>query len=422
MRIEAVTFAITALLKCASCQNFSFLTDSERAGPELEVVHAYFGQWPTGIAVSSTGRLFSNYPGGLDPLNVYNGSNNVYTVGELTRTTTEAPYPSREINSPPGGAINYTTTPPTGANYQDYLIGVQSVVVDPIDRLWILDTGRVFTPGGKTLVQSAYGGPKLVGVDLSTDQIFQTILFPQTVAFPDSYLNDVRFDLRPAVTSTGKGVAYITDSSSEGRNGLIIVDLGTGESWRHVSATEAVRPDAGFVGWVSGQSIYYYDATSSEATYFPIGSDGIALSADGEDLFFCPLSSRRLYSVPTALLRDTSSPASELRAQQGTAYRGQKGFSDGFETDSNGFIYMGNFEQNAVVAFNPANGTVQTFVRDPRINWSDTFATSTDGYLYFTVNQLHLTGGTYPGTDRRVKPYALFRAKLPNGGSKVILT
>lgn len=83
------------------------------------------------------------------------------------------------------------------------------------------------------------------------------------------------------------------------------------------------------------------------------------------------MSSRRLYSVPTALLRDRSA-ASELRAQQGTAYRGQKGFSDGFETDSNGLIYMGNFEQNAVVAYNPTNGTVTTFVRDPRINWVDT--------------------------------------------------
>lgn len=232
-------------------------------------------------------------------------------------------------------------------------------------------TGRVLTPDGKTLVSSSYGGPKLVGVDLSTNQVFQTILFPQAVAFPDSYVNDVRFDLRPGLTSSGKGVAYITDSSSEGRNGLIIVDLGTGESWRHVSATEAVRPDAGFVGWVSGQPVYLFDASSAEATFFPIGSDGISLSADGEDLYFCPLSARRLYSVPTALLRDRSL-ASELRAQQGTTYRGQKGFSDGFETDTNGFIYMGNFEQNAVVAFNPANGTVNTFVRDPRINWSDT--------------------------------------------------
>lgn len=248
---------------------------------------------------------------------------------------------------------------------------MQSVVVDPVDRLWILDTGRVLTPDGKTLLTSSFGGPKLIGVDLSTNEVIQTILFPQTVAFPDSYVNDVRFDLRPNITSSGKGIAYITDSSNEGRNGLIIVDLGTGESWRHVSATEVVRPDAGFVGWVNGQSVYGLDTTSGEATNLAFGSDGIAISADGESLFFCPLSSRRLYSVPTALLRDRSK-FSELRAQQGTLYRGQKGFSDGFETDSNGIIYMGNFEQNAVVMFNPADGTVQTFVRDPRINWVDT--------------------------------------------------
>ncbi|ROV92955.1 hypothetical protein VMCG_09013 [Cytospora schulzeri] len=421
MRSHVITAALLTSMPTVCSQNITFLADTGVYGPPLEVVHAYYDQWATGIAVSSTGRMFSNYPGGLDPLNVNNGSNNIYTVAELTSLTTEAPYPSREMNSPPGGAINYTTDSPTGANYPDYLIGVQSVVIDPLDRLWILDTGRVYTPDGKTLVQSSFGGPKLLCVDLASDSVIQTILFPQTVAFPDSYVNDVRFDLRPGLTESGKGVAYITDSSSEGRNGLIIVDLGTGESWRHVSATQAVRPDAGFVGFVNGQSVYYYDGTTGAANYFPIGSDGIALSADGESLFFCPLSSRRLYSVPTTLLRDRG-PSSELLSQQGAMYRGEKGFSDGMETDSNGLIYMGNFEQNAVVAFNPNNGTVNTFVRDPRINWADTFSVSNDGYLYFTSNQLHLSGGSYPGTDRRVKPFALFRVKLPDGGSKVILT
>lgn len=245
------------------------------------------------------------------------------------------------------------------------------MVIDPLDRLWILDTGRVLTPDGNTLVQSSFGGPKLVRVDLDSDSVFQTILFPQTVAYPDSYVNDVRFDLRPGITESGQGVAYITDSSNEGRNGLIIVDLGTGESWRHVSATRAVWPDAGFVGFVNGQSVYYYDTTTGAAINFPIGSDGLALSADGESVFFCPLGSRRLYSVPAASLRERG-PSSELLSQQGVVYRGEKGFSDGMETDSNGLIYMGNAEQNAVVAFNPTNGTVNTFVRDPRINWVDT--------------------------------------------------
>lgn len=67
--------------------------------------------------MSKSGRIFSNFPGGLDPANVYNGSNNFFTVGELTSLKEEKAYPSQEMNSPPGGAINYTTTPPSTALY-----------------------------------------------------------------------------------------------------------------------------------------------------------------------------------------------------------------------------------------------------------------------------------------------------------------
>lgn len=89
------------------------------------------------------------------------------------------------MNSPPGGAINYTTTPATGANYENYLIGVQSVVIDPKDRLWILDTGRAAMQNGTNVPASA-GGPKLIGVNLQNDTIFKTIVFPPNVAFADS--------------------------------------------------------------------------------------------------------------------------------------------------------------------------------------------------------------------------------------------
>ena len=143
-----------------------------------------------GIAVSSTGRKFSNYPPALDPMD------QAYTIAELTTNNTETPYPSAEFNSPPGGRVNYTTYPPTGANYQDYLIGAQSVVVDPADRLWILDTGRVSTSNG-TMLTASYGGPKLVGINLSNNSIFTTIVFSTDAAPADSvrsvpYSNRIR--------------------------------------------------------------------------------------------------------------------------------------------------------------------------------------------------------------------------------------
>ena len=56
--------------------------------------------------------MFSNYPPALDP------TDQAYTIAELKSNNTETPYPSAAFNSPPGGRINYTTYPPTGANYQ----------------------------------------------------------------------------------------------------------------------------------------------------------------------------------------------------------------------------------------------------------------------------------------------------------------
>ncbi|KAI1803090.1 MRJP-domain-containing protein [Daldinia bambusicola] len=379
-------------------RNITFISDPGVAGPPLEVAHAYYGQWPAG----------------LDPSNVYDGRNNVFAVGELTSLTKEVPYPNLEINQPPGGAINYSTVPPTGKNYQDYLIGVQGIVVDALDRLWILDTGRVLTVDN-VLLQSVYGGPKLIGVNLENNTVFRTIVFPPTVAFGDSYLNDVRFDLRP---SLGEGFAYITDSSAEGHNALIVVDLGSGESWRHLSLITAVKSISQFLPFVWGEPLYYAQFQLPYST-FPIGGDGIALSADGETLYWGPFASRFMYSCPTAKLRKRGE-SSELLAQQSVTSSGQKGVSDGLETDSNNMIYVGNNEANAINMYNPFNGSVFTFVRDPRINWVDTMSVAEDGFIYFTVNQFNLGRLTYPKIDRRKPPFALFRAKLPNGGTKAL--
>ena len=277
-----------------------------------------------GIAVSSTGRKFSNYARSLDPNNI------AYTVAELTSNNTETPYPSAQINSPPGGAINYSTTPATGANYEEYLIGVQSVVIDPLDRLWILDTGRAAMQNG-TNVPASVGGPKLIGVNLTNNTIFKTIVFPPNVAYSDSYINDIRFDLRSSVAASGQGVGYITDSSQEGRNGIIIVDLGTGSSWRHLDATSYVRPETGFLPFIWGEAVYSLPiGPSMPISQGSFGADGIALSADGATLYFAAVGSRYLYSVPTARLLDNSL-TSELLAQQSVVSRGQKGISDGLE-------------------------------------------------------------------------------------------
>lgn len=72
-----------------------------------------------------------------------------------------------------------------GANFHEYFVGVQSVVIDAKDRLWVLDSGRALTPSGSQ-VPATHGGVKLIGIDLTHDTIFTTIILPTSVAFSDS--------------------------------------------------------------------------------------------------------------------------------------------------------------------------------------------------------------------------------------------
>jgi hypothetical protein len=40
------------------------------------------------------------------------------------------------------------------------------------------------------------GGPRLVAVDLRTNQVVKTLVLPAEVILPSTYVNDMRFDLR----------------------------------------------------------------------------------------------------------------------------------------------------------------------------------------------------------------------------------
>jgi sugar lactone lactonase YvrE len=137
-------------------------------------------------------------------------------------------------------------------------------------------------------------------------------------------------------------------------------------------------------------------------------------------MYYCVVSGRYLNSVPAAMLR-SQDPTSELLTSGAVQILMQKGVSDGLKSDSNDIVYAGNFEANSIVTFNQANGTVQTFVRGPRLDWTDTMSVSTDGYLYFTENQLFNAPNQQGGVDKKVKPYKLYRVPLPNGRKKIML-
>src|SRR5947207_7825865 len=89
---------------------------------KLELVAEFSNPMPTGVTVAANGRIFVCIPRWVDPM--------PFTVAELRNGQLYA-YPSAQIN-------RYDEM-----NYANTLVSVQSVVVDPEQRLWLLDTGSV---------------------------------------------------------------------------------------------------------------------------------------------------------------------------------------------------------------------------------------------------------------------------------------
>ena len=355
-----------------------------RVAGRLETVHLFTdGPMPTGVSVSATGRVFVNFPKWGDDV--------VATVAEI-RDGEVVAFPDEAWNSP------------SSDDDEEALVSVQSIVVDPADRLWILDTGSpLFQPTKR-------GGPKLVCVDLATDTVSKVIVFEPDVALPTTYLNDIRFDLRQG----DDGVAYITDSSDQGPNGLIVVDLATGAAWRRLHehpSTKAEKPST-FLPVVEGR-IFMERPKDGPASPVTMGADGIAISSDGERIWYCPLASRSWYSVDAAALRDRSMADEAVAAT--VRHEGDKGgASDGLETDDAGRIYVTSGEHDAILRRLP-DGSMETLVHDPRLLWPDTMSVAADGYLYVTANQLTRQSKYNLDEDLREYPYSLFRIAIDAG-------
>lgn len=348
-------------------------------------------QWPIGLAVTSTGRIFACYTRGTYK----------YTLGEVVNKTVEQPYPSAELNLAPAD-LNFTDYGLTfGSNNASAMISVQALYVTPktdtkSETLWVLDTGRptISQDGVNVVPYAVPGGPKVIAIDLSNDTISRVYTFPSDVHYPDSYMNDIRFDLRPDETSSAAGVAYIVDSSDEGRPGFIILDLDTGKSHRRLTQHPSTLRDFGVVPTYQNK-VFYSEVPGQTVSHLPEGLDGFALSPDGQTMFYSPLTSSYLYSVPTSFLRNNSSPMSEIAAQNAVSNLGQRGgMANGFDSDSNGLVYMAMPENNAINIYDPATLRASTFVRDPRILWPDSIVAAEDGYLYININQLPVSTQT----------------------------
>lgn len=325
-------------------------------------------QW-TGVAVSSTGRVFVNSP--------HSHPDHTWSVAELKPDGSLTPFPDANTNLP------FTTTNPI-----NHWVCVQSVHVDAKDRLWVLDTGNPLLYG---VIPS---GAKLWATDLRDPKADGFIfIFPPDIAKPNSYLNDVRVDVT-------LDIAYITDS---GIGGLIVLDLKTDKAIRRLDGHPSVLAEA-ITPIIDGREVRH---TSGPMKGQPprIHSDGIALSPDRNYLYWQALTGRTLYRIKTSILRDAALSDSAVAAA--VENLGPTVMTDGIEFDANGNLYFSALEKNAIVVRTP-DGTLSTHIQDPRLSWPDSFALGPKNTMYVTTAQIHRTSWFAPDGSMPTTPYQLF--------------
>jgi sugar lactone lactonase YvrE len=321
----------------------------------------------TGVAVSSNGRVFVNFP--------YWGGTHDVSVVEITAGG-PVPYPTAEWN---GWSLDDPASP------ERRFVCVQSVWVDADDTLWILDPA---SPGFGGVIP---GGAKLVAVDLATDAVTQVYAFDAEAAPRSSYLNDLRID---RATRT----AFMTDS---GTGALLVLDLESGAARRLFEDHAALHAEPDVVPVVGGRELRGPDGKVPQ-----IHSDGIALDPAAGTLYVHALTGRRLWSIPVSALTDET--MDETTAADQLRDHGETVVTDGMIVGPKGAVLHSALEQDSIVAFT-ADGTLETLVRDPLLSWPDSFALSTDGWLYVTTSRIHespVFGGA------RTEPYRVLRVAV----------
>lgn len=278
---------------------------------------------------------------------------------------------------------------------QSKMISPLGMTVDANGQLWLLDEG--VRAGSKAKTK-----PALLHIDPKTNRIVRRYAFGAPAVRPDSHVNDVRVDL----THGSAGTAFVSDTSQTTHPALLVVDLASGKVRRILEETVSVSPVPGFVMEADGR-LGRYDA--EHPTVPQGGVDGVALSADSSRLYWSPLSSRRLYSAPTAVLADPN--ATEATLEAAVKDEGEVGIMDGMITAPDGSLYVTDIERHAVVRRVP-DGSLSLIAQDARLIAPDSMAF--DGNtLLLTVGQWARLPDFHNGKDMQERPYILVRITPP---------
>lgn len=342
------------------------ISDIEKKAAELELLFEDPQYQLTGVAISKNGRLFNTYP-------LWQGPHK-YSLVEIVDGEAR-PYPNEEMNSWK-----------EGDDGRAKWVCVQAVYIDENNSLWVVDPA---CPQMKEVYQNSH---KLVKISLETNSIERTYFF-EGVASNKSYINDVRVD-------TQKGYAYLTNSNE---GGILVVNLESGEIRQLLNEHYSVKSDPDFTFTIEGRELM------KEGKPAKMHSDGIALSPDGDWLYYKPLTDNKLYRIRTEYLRSDGLTSVEI--SEWVEDLGPFTTTDGMIFAMNGNLYLGDLEASAIMQVDKEHKMTKV-LQDSRLLWPDSYSVSDDGYLYISCSQIHKQPEYNEGVDKRTSPYTIYRLKL----------
>ncbi|GJQ85796.1 hypothetical protein Trydic_g20354 [Trypoxylus dichotomus] len=185
------------------------------------------------------------------------------------------PYPNLQTNT-----LKVTVS-------QERLISVYRVAVDPCDRLWMVDTGIIETPGNKTKI----GPQRIIIIDLNTDKFIKTYTFKDTDLKNSTVLAMVAVDV--TTDTCENAFAYFPDFLGYG---LVVYSLKDDDSWRFNHNFFNMEPEGGNFH-IGGASFQWKDG---------IFSGGLSHILDNgyRNYIFHAMAGTHLYSVSTKVLRN----------------------------------------------------------------------------------------------------------------------
>lgn len=248
----------------------------------------------------------------------------------------------------------------------------QSMLIDSQGVMWALEVGRrnFFLPES----QHVDGAAGVWHINVNTGEVLDTFYFPEEVlSYNNSFLNDIVLD-------EARDVAYFSDAGGPGA--IIVYDRKQGLSRRYSGISTANDPN--YVVYVNGN---YYGGKINTPT------DGIAISSDGDYIYYCAIQGNLLYRLPTSVLRDFAS--SNVLIDQSVSIIGKKQPSDGIVMWDD-VLYFGSLPEATYYALdlttdkaNNASNAVAVWPDPVNMRWVSHIAIAFHSVLFLKYTKIY---------------------------------